>query len=85
MAKKILNRDKTISIKVNSNLVKQFNKIVEENTSKYLFYGKNFYDCLFSDSYCRGKFTLGDLLEKALKDFIEKYSNKLENLNERKK
>lgn len=76
MAKKILNRDKTVSLKVNSNLVKEFNQIVEQNTSKFQYAGTVFYDCLFSDNYCRGKFTLADLLEKTLKSFIEEYKNK---------
>ena len=63
-----MKRDKTISVKVNSDLLEKFNKIVDSKTRRWEYAGRVHYDYLGQLS--SGKFSVGDLLEKALKEYV---------------
>lgn len=69
---KIRKRDLTKSVKVNSSLLKQFEDIVESKTRRWDWCGRTHYDCVFSgQGISSGKYTIADLLEKALLEFID--------------
>lgn len=68
-------RDLTKSVKVNSDLVKKFDEIVESKTRRWNWCGRTHYDCIFSgQGLSSGKYTIADLLEKALLEFINENS-----------
>ncbi len=70
-------RDKQISMKVNSDLINKFNVIIDRVTRKVDLGYKTLYSCTFPDkphSYY-DKYTIADLLEEALRDFIKKYDD----------
>ena len=65
-------RDLTKSVKVNSTLLKKFEDIVESKTRRWDWCGRTHYDCVFSgQGLSSGKYTIADLLEKALIEFID--------------
>ena len=65
-------RDLTKSVKVNSTLLKEFENIVESKTRRWDWCGRTHYDCVFSgQGSSSGKYTIADLLEKALREFID--------------
>ena len=69
---RVRKRDLTKSVKVNSVLLKQFNDIVESKTRRWDWCGRIRYDCVFSGGgLCSGKYSIADLLEKALIEFID--------------
>ena len=61
-----MERDKILTIRVNSELYNKAKTIIDENT-EWKYGG---YFCKFSN-YCYGKFSFADLFEKCLKDFIQ--------------
>ena len=68
-------RNVTKSVKVNKDLLEKFEKIVDDNTRRWEYAGRVHYDCKFSGSgFYSGKFTVADLLEKALEQFIKENS-----------
>lgn len=70
-------RDKQISMKVNSRLLDRFNNIVDKFTTKIDVGYKNIYSCRFPDKPHMhfDKYSIADLLEYALYDFIIKYED----------
>lgn len=72
-----MKRDKQISMKVNSDLIDKFNAIVAKFTTRLDWGYKVYYRCEFPDKqhYVFAKYSLADLFENALKDFIEKYED----------
>ena len=68
-----LNRDKLISVRVNERLLNKVKEIIENNTEVYAGYGtRKFYT--YHDKkrpYKHDKFTVADLLEEKLKEYIE--------------
>lgn len=67
-----MNRNKVISIRVNSDLYEKAKKILDERSKKYIFIDGTFYyegrlEFLGRSYY--GKLTVGDLLEAALITF----------------
>ena len=68
-------RDKLISIRVNSRLIDEFNAIVQTKTQVSTYYGRKIITYEGKDNYAGGgKFTLADLLEGALEEYVK--SNK---------
>ena len=70
-----MKRDKVITLRVRSDLYNKANEIIENNTKTYETYKtKRYFNNLpakYRDLYRISKFSIADLLEKALKEFIE--------------
>lgn len=66
-------RDKIITIRVNSELLKQAQKIIDSYTTVYLVRGgRNIYYTRIPGEYSHWeKFSIADLFEKSLKEFIK--------------
>ena len=66
-------RDKIISIRVSSELLKEAQEIIDSYTTIcHGRGGRNIYDCRIPGiNSAWEKFTIADLLERALKDFIK--------------
>ena len=70
-------RDKLISIRVNSRLLEQFNAIVQTKTQVSTYYGRKIITYEGKETYAGGgKFTVSDLLEKSLEEYIK--NNKIQ-------
>ena len=64
-------RDKLISLRVNSQLVKRFESVVKSKTQVTTYAGRNHYTYKGQSAYWGGgKYTLADLLEAALEKYI---------------
>ena len=66
-------RDKLISIRVNSRLFDEFNAIVKSKTRVSNFYGRKIIEYEGKDTWSGGgKYSISDLLEAALEEYIKK-------------
>jgi len=64
-------RDKNISIRVDSKKLDKFKEIVDKNTSVNNYYSHKYYTCKFGkQSWLSNKYSLADLVEEALEQFI---------------
>ena len=74
-----MERKKIISVRVNEDLYNRFQAVVAEHTKVYQAYKtRRLYDYRdpINQQLCQyDKFSIGDLLELALKDFVEKREN----------
>lgn len=70
-----MKRDKVITLRVRSDLYNKANEIIENNTKTYETYKtKRYFNNLpdkYRDLYRISKFSIADLLEMALKEFIK--------------
>ena len=68
-------RDKLISVRVDSRLLSKFDAIVKSKTNVSEFYGRKIieYEGRLS-FYGGGKYSVADLLEQALEEYIKKNS-----------
>ena len=65
-------RDKLISIRVSSRLLDKFNSIVQTKTQVSTYYGRKVITYEGKMTYDGGgKFTVSDLLEEALEEYIK--------------
>lgn len=69
---------KTTSVKIDVEKLEMFNRIIEKFTKKFTMefpsQTKTHYTTRFPDKNTyHNKYTIGDLLDEALSDFIEKY------------
>ena len=65
-------RDKLISIRVNSRLLNEFNAIVQSKTQVLTYYNRKFITYEGKAIYeGGGKYTVSDLLEEALEEYIK--------------
>ncbi len=72
-----MKRDKIISIRVDSSLFEKFLSVVDSKTEKYTGRGgRNLYNYCDDSGASWEKFTPADLFEKAMRDYVEKYSSK---------
>lgn len=67
-------RDKIISVRVNSNLYNQVQKIIDDRTTVFRGIKRNWYEYIDENRFIHDKFTIADILEKAMSDYIEKLS-----------
>ena len=69
-------RDKLVTIRVSSRLLDKFQAIVASKTQVSTYAGRNFYSYEGRREYevDGGKFTLGDLVENSLEEYIKKNS-----------
>ena len=74
-------RDKIISIRVSSRLLKEFNEMTSKKTEIYSYAGRNHYNFhgkTLKDRHYRNhidKYSIADLLEEAIEIVIEKNEN----------
>lgn len=65
-------RDKLISIRVNFRLLNEFNVIVQSKTQVSTYYNRKFITYEGKMTYAGGgKYTVSDLLEEALEEYIK--------------
>ena len=65
-------RDKLISVRVNSRLLEEFNAIVKSKTRVSTYYGRKIIEYEGKTTYERGgKYTISDLLEAALEEYVK--------------
>ena len=74
-----MRRDKLISVRVNSLQYEKFLSIVESYTKVYDngFGARKFYEYDDGKIFQYSQFTVGDLLEKAMDDYINNHTKKL--------
>ena len=67
-------RDKIVAIRVSSRLLDKFNNIVASKTRTTTYAGRTFYEYEGRREFQEngGKFTLVDLVENSLKEYIER-------------
>lgn len=66
-------RDKLISVRVNSRLLDEFNAIVKSKTRILIYYGRKIIEYEGKATYAGGgKYSISDLLEAALEEYIKK-------------
>ncbi|MBE6645019.1 MAG: hypothetical protein E7612_06550 [Ruminococcaceae bacterium] len=68
-------RDKLISIRVDSSLLSKFEAIVKSKTQVSTYYGRKIIEYEGRGTYFGGgKYSIADLLESSLKEYIKKNS-----------
>ena len=68
-------RDKLISVRVDSRLLSKFDAIVKSKTNVSEYYGRKIIEYEGRSTYCGGgKYSVADLLEQALEEYIKKNS-----------
>ena len=66
-----MKRDKNISVKVDSTLLKQVQKIIDSRTTVFEYLDRQHYHYLDENGYSHGKYTIADLLEEAMREYIK--------------
>lgn len=69
-----MRRDKIISVRVDSNLLEEVQKIIDSRTYTFELRGKNHYRYKDENGTAYEKYTIADLLESAMREYIEKFS-----------
>lgn len=69
-----MRRDKIISVRVNSELLEKVQKIIDSRTYTFELRGKNHYRYKDENGTAYEKYTIADLLESAMREYIEKFS-----------
>lgn len=69
-----MRRDKIISVRVDSSLLNEVQKIIDSRTYSYELRGRNQYRYKDENGTAYEKYTIADLLESAMKAYVEKFS-----------
>ena len=69
-----MRRDKIISVRVDSSLLNEVQKIIDSHTYSYELRGRNQYRYKDENGTAYEKYTIADLLESAMKAYVEKFS-----------
>lgn len=69
-----MKRDKIISVRVDSSLFDQVQKIIDSRTTISHYEHRTYYIYRDENGKYHNKYTIADLLEKAMKEYIEKLS-----------
>ena len=69
-----MRRDKIISVRVDSSLLNEVQKIIDSRTYSYELRGRNHYRYKDENGTAYEKYTIADLLESAMKAYVEKFS-----------
>jgi len=69
-----MRRDKIISVRVDSSLLNEVQKIIDSRTYSYELRGRNHYRYEDENGTAYEKYTIADLLESAMKAYVEKFS-----------
>ena len=65
-----MRRDKIISVRVNKDLLKKVQEIIDSRTT--IWQGRhNYYHYIDENGYSHEKYTIADLLEEAMRDYIK--------------
>ena len=63
-------RDKVISLRVNSELLRKVNDVISSRTTKLTVHGGRNYYIYLDCNGAQDKFTVADLLEDAMKEYV---------------
>lgn len=66
-----MKRNKIISVRVNSELLAQVQEIIDSRTHIFENRGINHYHYIDEDGFSHDKYTIADLLESAMKNYIK--------------
>lgn len=69
-----MKRDKIISVRVNSDLLDKVQKIIDSRTYIIEVRGRNIYHYKDENRHTHDKYTIADLLESAMNEYVEKFS-----------
>ncbi len=69
-----MKRDKIISVRVDSALLDEVQKIINSRTYVFELRGRNYYRYIDENGYSFNKYTIADLLENAMHEYINKFS-----------
>lgn len=69
-----MRRDKIISVRVDSSLLNEVQKIIDSRTYSYELRGRNHYRYKDENGTAYEKYTIADLLESAMNEYVEKFS-----------
>ncbi len=69
-----MKRDKIISVRVNSDLLDKVQKIIDSRTYIIEVRGRNIYHYKDENRHTQDKYTIADLLESAMNEYVEKFS-----------
>ncbi len=69
-----MRRDKIISVRVDSSLLNEVQKIIDSRTYSYELRGRNQYRYKDENGTAYEKYTIADLLESAMNEYVEKFS-----------
>lgn len=69
-----MRRDKIISVRVDSDLLNKVQKIIDSRTYSYELRGRNHYRYKDEKGTAYEKYTIADLLESAMNEYVEKFS-----------
>lgn len=66
-----MRKDKIITVRVNSELFDEVQKIIDSHTYVFEWHGRNHYRYKDEKGISHKKYTIADLLESAMKEYIE--------------
>ncbi len=66
-----MKRDKIISVRVNSELLEQVQEIINSRTHVFKGGNANHYHYIDEDGFSHEKYTIADLLESAMRNYIK--------------
>lgn len=69
-----MKRNKIISVRVNCDLLEQVQAIIDSRTYSYELRGKNHYRYKDEKGTAYEKYTIADLLESAMNEYVKKFS-----------
>ncbi len=69
-----MRRDKIISVRVDGSLLNKVQKIIDSRTYSYELRGRNHYRYKDENGTAYEKYTIADLLESAMNEYVEKFS-----------
>lgn len=69
-----MKRDKIISLRVNGELLSKVQEIIDRRTDVFEFRGRKHYTYKDGTKTSYDKFTVADLLENAMQEYIARYS-----------
>ncbi len=69
-----MKRDKIISVRVNNALLDKVQKIIDSRTYIFEVRGVNHYRYKDENGQSHDKYTIADLLESAMREYIEKFN-----------
>lgn len=71
-----MRRDKIISLRQNSKLLNKVQTIIDKHTTVEEIYNHKYYKCnLGKPAFLSNKFTIADIVEEALEEFVKKHSD----------
>lgn len=66
-----MRRNKIISVRINSNLLEQVQEIIDSRTQIFEYRGIKHYHYIDENGYSHDKYTIADLLESAMREYIK--------------